>query len=100
MTSERERAVQSIRGSLLRRTSPRAHMLLDAGLAVGLYRRLLRTEHRSWLTTAVRSTIIPVCFVAALLALAGTIMQDVYPDAVSIGKVVNRLRADEASIPR
>jgi hypothetical protein len=70
-----------------------AEMLLDAGLAAGLYRRLIRAERRSWLRTAVRSTVVPACFVAALLALAGTIMQGVYPDAVSIGVVVRHLTA-------
>lgn len=69
-----------------------AELLLDAGLATGLYRKLLRAERRSWLTTAIRSTVVPACFVAALLALAGTIMQGVYPDAVSIGRVVEHLR--------
>ncbi len=39
-----------------------------------------------------RSTVIPACFVAALLALAGTIMQGVYPDAVSVGVVVRHLK--------
>jgi hypothetical protein len=73
-----------------------AEMLLDAGLAAGLYHRLLRTGHRSWLTTAVRNTVIPACFVAALLALAGTIMQGVYPDAVSIGGIVRHLQVDDA----
>lgn len=73
-----------------------AEMLLDAGLAAGLYHRLLRTGHQSWLTTAIRSTIIPTCLVAALLALGGTVMQGVYPDAISIGAVVSHLRADAA----
>jgi hypothetical protein len=69
-----------------------AELLLDAGLAAGLYRKLLRAERQSWLMTAVRSTAIPACFVAALLALAGTIMQGVYPDAVSVGAVVRHLK--------
>jgi hypothetical protein len=69
-----------------------AELLLDAGLAAGLYRRLLHAERRSWLMTAVRSTAIPACFVAALLALAGTIMQGVYPDAASVGAVVRHLK--------
>lgn len=69
-----------------------AELLLDAGLAAGLYRKLLRSERRSWLVTAVRSTAIPACFVAALLALAGTIMQEVYPDAASVGAVVHHLK--------
>jgi hypothetical protein len=74
-----------------------AELLLDAGLAVGLYHRLLRAGRRSWPTTAVRSTIIPACFVAALLALAGTIMQAVVPTAVSIGGVVSHLQAVEGN---
>jgi hypothetical protein len=69
-----------------------AELLLDAGLAAGLYRRLMRTERRPWLRTAVRSTIVPACFVAALLGIAGAIMQGVYPDAVSIGPVVKHLQ--------
>jgi hypothetical protein len=69
-----------------------AELLLDAGLAAGLYHKLLRAERRSWLMTAVRSTAIPACFVAALLALAGTIMQGVYPDAASVGAVVGHLK--------
>lgn len=77
-----------------------AELLLDAGLAAGLYHRLLRTGRRSWLTTAIRSTVVPACFVAALLALAGTIMQAVVPTAVSIGGVVSHLRAvDESKSP-
>lgn len=77
-----------------------AELLLDAGLAAGLYRRLLRAEPRPWLATAVRSTIVPACFVAALLALAGAIMQGVYPDAVSIGPVVEHLREGHAERQR
>ena len=72
-----------------------AELLLDAGLAAGLYHRLMRTERRSWLTTAIRNTVVPACFVAALLALAGTIMQAVVPTAVSIGGVVSQLHAVE-----
>jgi len=74
-----------------------AELLLDAGLAAGLYRRLLRAERRSWLMTAVRSTAIPACFVAVLLALAGTIMQGVYPDAASVGAVVRHLNDAKAA---
>ena len=69
-----------------------AEVLLDAGLAAGLYRRLIREERSSWLRTAMRSTVVPACFVAALLALAGTIMQGVYPDAVSVGAVIRHLK--------
>jgi hypothetical protein len=69
-----------------------AEVLLDAGLAAGLYRKLIRMEPRSWLRTAVRNTVVPACFVAALLALAGAILQGVYPDAASIGVVVRHLK--------
>jgi hypothetical protein len=77
-----------------------AELLLDAGLAAGLYHKLLHAERRSWLLTAVRNTAIPACFVAALLALAGTIMQDAYPDAASVGAVLRHLnepRTDRAA---
>jgi hypothetical protein len=77
-----------------------AELLLDAGLAAGLYHRLLREGRRSWLTTAIRSTVIPACCVAALLALAGTIMQAVVPTAVSIGGVVSHLKAVERNNPQ
>jgi hypothetical protein len=69
-----------------------AELLLDAGLAAGLYRRLSRIERRSWLTTAVRNTIVPAALAAGLLAIAGGIMQTVYPSAVSVGGVVEQLR--------
>lgn len=73
-----------------------AELLLDAGLAAGLYKRLSRVERRSWLTTAVRNTAVPAMLVAGLLALAGAVMQGVYPEAVSIGRVVERLTAEKS----
>ena len=69
-----------------------AELLLDAGLAAGLYKRLMQKERRYWLATAIRSTVLPACFVAALLAFAGNIMHSVYPDATSIGMVAKHLR--------
>lgn len=68
-----------------------AELLLDVGLAAGLYRRLANVERRSWLTTAIRNTAVPAFFVAALLALSGSIMQAVYPDVVSVGGVVHHV---------
>jgi hypothetical protein len=70
-----------------------AELLLNAGLATGLYKRLMREERHSWLVTAVRSTVIPACVVALLLGVAGIIMQRAYPDAASIGVVAKHLRA-------
>jgi len=69
-----------------------AELLLDAGLAAGLYKRLMREERRSWLVTAVRNTMIPACLVAGALALAGAVMQSIYPDATSIGIVAKHLQ--------
>lgn len=74
-----------------------AELLLDAGLAAGLYRRLASLERRSWLATALRRTAIPAASIAVLLGIGGHIMQAVYPDAVSIGRVVDHVRA---SAPR
>jgi hypothetical protein len=73
-----------------------AELLLDAGLAAGLYRRLSRIERRRWLFTAVRATLIPACIVALLLGAAGTLMQIRYPDAASIGPVIRHWQARRA----
>jgi preprotein translocase subunit SecY len=73
-----------------------AELLLDAGLAAGLYRRLASIERRSWLATALRRTAVPAAAIAVLLAIGGQIMQAVYPDAVSIGRVVDHVRASVA----
>lgn len=70
-----------------------AELLLDAGLAAGLYRRLARVERRHWLMTAIQNTVLPALAVAGLLAIAGHIMQSVYPDAVSIGGVARHIHA-------
>jgi hypothetical protein len=59
--------------------------------AAGLHRRLAKVERRSWLATAIRNTVVPASFVAALLGLSGLIMQAVYPDAVSVGGVVHHV---------
>jgi hypothetical protein len=69
-----------------------AELLLDAGLSAGLYKRLMREERRSWLTTAVSTTWIPAFLVAVMLSVAGTIMHMVYPDATSIGIVAKHLQ--------
>jgi hypothetical protein len=68
-----------------------AELLIDAGLAAGLYRRLAKDERRSWLTTAIRNTVMPACFVAVLLSVSGFVMQAVYPDTVSIGGVARHI---------
>ena len=72
-----------------------AEVLLDAAFAAGLYRRLRRADRRHWMQTALRRTIIPAAFVAAMLAAAGAIMQAVYPEATSIGRVWERIVAEK-----
>lgn len=71
-----------------------AELLLDSALAVGLYRRLRRSETRHWLETALRSTLLP--FLLTLLALAafGLGVHHLRPEAASIGDLLH------ASTPR
>lgn len=64
-----------------------AELMLDAALAAGLYRRLRGIESRNWMVSAVRRTAVPALASAALLSGAGALMQAVYPEAASIGKV-------------
>jgi len=70
-----------------------AEVLLDAGLATGLYHGLRRSAGRPWTETALRHTFFPVCLVAMLLAFAGLVTQAVYPDASSIGVAVHHMLA-------
>jgi hypothetical protein len=76
-----------------------AELLLDAGLAAGLYGRLSRGEPRNWLRTAVRGTIVPASIVAILLGLAGVGLERLAPGAASIGRVVEHLTRDAADRP-
>lgn len=74
-----------------------AELLLDVALAAGLYRRLQGVDRRHWLSSAVRQTAIPAIIVAVLLTGAGAVMQAVYPDATSIGRVWERVRGGDGS---
>jgi hypothetical protein len=68
-----------------------AELLLDAGLAAGLFGRISGVEQRPWLTTALRQTVFPAAIVALLLGVAGTVMQRAYPEEPSIGPFVQRV---------
>lgn len=68
-----------------------AELILDAGLATGLYRQAKGLQHRPWVVSALRQTVVPALLVAALLAIAGGVMQAVYPDVASIGPFVHRV---------
>lgn len=65
-----------------------AEIVLDVLLVSGLYRRLRKLERRSWLSTAVRRTWIPVVLTTVLVAVAGFVIQMVAPDADSIGDIL------------
>ena len=75
-----------------------AELLLDAGLATGLYGRLARDgslgESRTWIGTAVRNTIVPACLAAVVLALGGLLLQELAPGTASIGPAAARLLSD------
>jgi hypothetical protein len=76
-----------------------AELLLDAGLAAGLFGRLSGIEQRPWLITALRQTAFPAVVVALLLSVAGTLMQRAYPDAPSIGPFVQHVHLARLARP-
>ena len=76
-----------------------AELLLDASLAAGLYRRLRGIEARAWWRSAIRRTLPAALISALILATAGAVMQSVYPDAASIGKVWQAATKSRNSTP-
>lgn len=74
-----------------------AELILDAGLATGLYRQARGVQRRPWIVSALRQTVVPALLVPVLLAVAGGIMQSVYPDAASIGPFVERATHRQAT---
>ena len=63
-----------------------AEILLDGVLMAGLYKRVKSIEHRYWLRSALRRTIVPAILVAVFFSIAGFAMQAVAPEAHSIGE--------------
>lgn len=53
-------------------------------------RRLRGVHGQHWLRSAVRRTAGPAIVAAVLLAMAGGLMQSIYPGATSIGRVWER----------
>jgi hypothetical protein len=74
-----------------------AEILLDAALAAGLYRRLRDVDRRRWWQSAIRRTLLPAVVSALIMSIAGAIMQSVYPEASSIGKVWRAATSSRAS---
>ena len=69
-----------------------AEILVDALLVTGLYKRLKGVEERHWLRAAVRRTLWPVVIVTILFVIAGYLVQQIVPEAQSIGGVWAHIR--------
>lgn len=73
-----------------------AEVLLDAVVVAALYRRLRNLQRQHWLAGAVRRTWFPALIAAALLAVAGTIMQGTAPEVRTIGGFVEHVRSGKS----
>jgi hypothetical protein len=74
-----------------------AEVALDAAIISVLYRRLRRDEQGYWLTTVISNTWIPALVLVVFAFAAGFALQQVTPEARSIGAVVQSL---SGSTPR
>ena len=70
-----------------------AEVALDAAVVSVLYRRLRQDEAGSWLTTVLAHTWIPALVVVAFALLTGFALEQLAPDARSIGGVIRSLSA-------
>ena len=70
-----------------------AEVALDAALVGTVYRRLRRSDRRYWATTALRQTWVSAAVLVAFMGVFGFALQQLSPDAVSIGDVVRRVLA-------
>jgi hypothetical protein len=61
--------------------------MLDGLLMAALYKRVKTIEHRHWLNSALRRTVVPAILVAVFFTIAGYAMQKAAPEARSIGEV-------------
>jgi hypothetical protein len=73
-----------------------AEVALDAAIMSVLYRRLRRSEQGYWLTTVLRHTWVPAVVLVAFAFAAGFALQQVAPEARSIGAVVQSLSGTTA----
>lgn len=72
-----------------------AEILVDAMIMAGVYRHLRVTDRRTWLRGALRRTWIPALSLALCLGLLGWALQQVTPEARSIGPVVRHLASGD-----
>lgn len=68
-----------------------AEMLVDGVVMAGVYHKLKATDRRSWLTGALRRTWLQAGTVALFFGVAGFALQQVVPEARSIGPVIQNL---------
>jgi hypothetical protein len=70
-----------------------AEVALDAALVGTVYRRLRREDRGYWATTALRQTWAAAAVLVAFMAVLGFALQQVAPEAVSVGDVIRRILA-------
>jgi hypothetical protein len=68
-----------------------AEILFDGGLMAGLYARMKSAPQRSWVTDAIGHTWFPALVTGLGFLLAGAVIQEVLPNARSIGDVARVL---------
>ncbi len=68
-----------------------AEILVDAAVMTGVYKKLKRTDGSFWVLGAFRRTWIPALLLAFFLGAAGMAMENIAPEAKSIGPVVHHL---------
>lgn len=68
-----------------------AELLLDVGIAAGLYGRIARGDPRRWLWTAMHATLPAAVLTTLMLAVVGAALGQVAPEASSIGPVIQHL---------
>ena len=69
-----------------------AEVALDAALVSTVYRRLRREDARWWATSVLKRTWLPATALTMFMGVAGFAMQQIAPDARSIGGVIRELR--------
>jgi hypothetical protein len=70
-----------------------AEVALDAGVMTTVYRRMRRQDAGHWTSAVLRRTWVPALIITAFMTGAGFLLQQVAPEARSIGGVVRALRA-------
>lgn len=68
-----------------------AEILVDGVLVTGLYRRVKKIDQPYWLKTAVKKTLLPAVIIAICFGAAGFGMQEIAPEADSIGAIWKHL---------